>query len=209
MLPPLFVASTLAGLILLFFSVHLYMDIRMFRRKGIKRGGSGFPIPLWARGMAFIPSFVFWIVFLASPFLLLYDEVYERVFEPFLFESDLLQVTGLILLLAGVLLADWGRVSRGVIAPSQAMPEGYRLAKKGAYGVVRHPMYVSYCLFFVGLPLALLNALLFVTLFGIPGYCGIAKAEEEILLKRFGDEYRDYQEEVGMFFPKVMRGKMR
>lgn len=30
-----------------------------------------------------------------------------------------------------------------------------------------------------------------------------AKAEEEILIEQFGEEYIEYQREVGMFFPKL------
>jgi protein-S-isoprenylcysteine O-methyltransferase Ste14 len=38
---------------------------------------------------------------------------------------------------------------------------------------------------------------------GIPGYYGIARAEEKILIQKFGEQYVTYQKEVGMFLPKV------
>ena len=105
-------------------------------------------------------------------------------------------------MLAGVLLANWGRVSRGVSAPSGPMPENYNLSTRGAYSVIRHPQYVSYSLFFIGLPLVLLNILLLVCVVGIYGYYILAAVEERILIDRFGQEYREYQKRVGMVIPK-------
>ncbi len=209
MLDPIKVAVVLLGYLILFFSVHGYMDVRMLRSRrsrNLKIVKNEFVIPLQAKILAFLPSIIFWITFFASPFLL-YFRVYEDMVAPVLLRwthENALQVAGLFLLLVSVLLADWGRVSRGVVAPSGPMPEGYKITVHGAYGIVRHPMYVSYSLFFVGLPLALLNVLLLVCIVGIPGYYMIAREEERILIKRFGEEYRNYQKRVGMFLPKVV-----
>ncbi len=206
MIEPIVMAVIFTGFILLFFSIHLYMDIRMFCSRRMKADRSEFVIPLWAKILAFPPSLVFWVMVFATPFLF-YFRVYESTFTPILLRwshETLLQVAGLTLMLGGVLLADWGRVSRGVIAPSGAMPEGYQLSTRGAYGLVRHPMYASYSLFFIGLPLALLNIPLFLCILGIPGYYGIAKAEENILTKKFGEQYIKYQKKVGMFLPKLI-----
>lgn len=209
MLDPTKVAVVLLGCLILFFSVHAYMDIRMFRARksrSLKPVKNEFVISLLAKILAFIPSIIFWITFFAGPFLL-YFRVYENIFAPVLLRwthEDALQAAGLFLLFISVLLADWGRVSRGVIAPSGPMPQNYKITVRGAYGVVRHPMYVSYSLFFVGLPLALLNLLLFVCIVGIPGYYMIARAEERVLTKRFGEEYRAYQKRVGMFLPRIL-----
>jgi protein-S-isoprenylcysteine O-methyltransferase Ste14 len=199
-------AGVLTVLVVLFFSVHAFMDMRMVRsRKHSYSNNSEFPIPGWAKILAFPPSLVFWAVFLASP-LFFYKGWYYNLCAPVLFrnpQEGMIQVVGLLVMLGGVLLADWGRVSRGVIAPSGPMPEPYTLATHGAYGVMRHPLYMSYCLFFVGLPLALFNVVLLPLIVGIPGYYGIARAEEKILIQKFGEQYITYQKEVGMFLPKV------
>lgn len=199
-------AGVLTVLMVLFFSVHAFMDIGMVRsRKHTYSNNSEFPIPGWAKILAFPPSLGFWAGFLASP-LFFYKGWYYQLCAPILFRSpheEMIQVLGLLVMLGGVLLADWGRISRGVIAPSGPMPETYRLATHGAYGVMRHPLYMSYCLFFVGLPLALLNVVLLALIVGIPGYYGIAKAEEKILIQKFEEQYLTYQKEVGMFLPKV------
>jgi protein-S-isoprenylcysteine O-methyltransferase Ste14 len=211
MIHPTVMAIMFTCYILLFFSVHLYMDIRMVsstkesKEKSIR---DEFNIPVWAKILAFTPSLVFWSLFLVSPFLF-----YYRGYEWLSFilwrspHENLIQGIGLVMILAAILLADWGRVSRGIIAPSAAMPDTYRISTRGAYSMVRHPMYVSYSLFFAGIPLALLNLLLFGCVLGILGYYRIAQEEERVLINRFGEEYIQYQKRVGMFMPKVRRNR--
>jgi protein-S-isoprenylcysteine O-methyltransferase Ste14 len=205
-------AVILAAYVVLFFSVHGYMDLHMFRQrsksasksKSVKE--SPFRIPSWAKIAAFTPSLVFWVLFIAGP-VLLYTGVYQKVVGLILIQWEyehVLQEIGLVLVLIGIVLADWGRVSRGDVAPSLDMPEGYTLTTHGAYNVVRHPMYVSYSFFFVGFPLVLLNPALFWFVIGIFGYYRIAKEEERVLLQRFNNQYKKYQERVGMFFPKLI-----
>ncbi len=209
MIEPTRMAFMLTCCLLLFFSIHLYREIRMlqlvnFDRSKIYRK-EGFVFPSWAGALVFFSTTLFWIAFIVSP-LLFYFGKYERIFAPVLIRcshENAFQVAGLGFVLAGVLLADWGRVSRGPITPSRAMPEDYKLSTHGAYSIVRHPLYLSYFLFFVGLPLALLNILIFLCVLGIPGYYGVAKAEEKILIEKFGHEYIEYQKKVGMFFPTL------
>jgi protein-S-isoprenylcysteine O-methyltransferase Ste14 len=208
MIDPVYMAVLFTGFIILFFSVHLYMDINMFRlRRSTPSEKSGtannqFMIPVWAKVLAFTPSLVFWILFITSP-VLFYCGLYEKMASLRVPYEDAVQAAGIVLVLAGVLLADWGRVSRGVIAPSLNMPDTYVLTTRGAYALVRHPMYVSYSLFFVGIPLIFLNVFLFLCIIGIPGYYRIAQSEESVLIKRFGNQYKDYQRTVGMFIPKL------
>ena len=206
-------ALILTIFVVLFVSVHAFLDIKMFRANKLKlksklkskpeKSSNHFLIPQWAKITAFVPSVVFWILFLASP-LLFYTGVHIE-FTPVLMrcpQENVVQGAGLLLLLMGIVLADWGRISRGVIAPSLEMPERYALCTQGAYKIVRHPMYVSYSLFFVGLPLVFLNPLLALCFVGIPGYYRIAQEEERVLTNRFGEQYSEYQKEVGMFWPK-------
>jgi protein-S-isoprenylcysteine O-methyltransferase Ste14 len=203
MLDPVLMAGILTGELILYISVHLYMDIAMFR-SSYQKSPSSEKVILSTSTMilAFLPSVGFWCIFLLSPWLVL-SGLYLRVavVPESVGLSTALQATGLFLLFLAVMLADWGRISRGVIAPSREMPEDYSLSTQGAYGVVRHPLYLSYDLFFVGLPLVLLNPWLLILLPGIYGYYRVAAREEEMLISRFGEQYLTYQQEVGMFIP--------
>ena len=75
-----------------------------------------------------------------------------------------------------------------------------KLVTRGAYGIVRHPLYTAGILLLItAMKMTLLDmiAVLLVT-----GYLLIgAFIEESRLLSVFGNEYRKYQEKVPMFIP--------
>jgi len=56
---------------------------------------------------------------------------------------------------------------------------------------------------FVGLFLAWLNVVALVPLAAIPGYTMLTEAEEELLTRRFGEEYTRYREKTGRFLPRL------
>jgi protein-S-isoprenylcysteine O-methyltransferase Ste14 len=70
---------------------------------------------------------------------------------------------------------------------------------------VRHPSYLAYFILFTGLFLTLLNIVAIIPLLAIPGYVRITAIEEELLARRFGDVYKQYQQETGKFWPKRKR----
>ena len=117
-----------------------------------------------------------------------------------------IQIAGFCVFFVGALTYDMTLIVAGKAvrpAPSGIL-EDHKLIRKGPFGVVRHPLYVSYLLITVGLA-----GVLHIGWILIPALCiafGIystAKAEEEVLIEQFGEEYIRYQQEVGMFLPKV------
>jgi len=93
------------------------------------------------------------------------------------------------------------------IAFSEQKPSFIR--KLGPYRWIRHPFYLSYSLTWLGVPVATeCGWLLLASLPMIIGYYKTARAEESFLLQ--GDlaiEYREYQENTGMLFPKIFKFK--
>ena len=80
----------------------------------------------------------------------------------------------------------------------------HTLVTTGPYRLVRHPFYVASALAF--LANALTTANWFVALMG--GLATIlhvvrVRTEEEHLVRRFGDDYRQYMKETGRFFPRL------
>jgi protein-S-isoprenylcysteine O-methyltransferase Ste14 len=70
--------------------------------------------------------------------------------------------------------------------------------------VIRHPMYASQWVWVFAQPLLLqnwiagfLNLLVF-----IPFYFLRVKAEEQMMMEKFGDQYHTYIHRVGAIFPK-------
>jgi protein-S-isoprenylcysteine O-methyltransferase Ste14 len=79
--------------------------------------------------------------------------------------------------------------------------------RKGVFGVVRHPVYLSEILFYLGL-LMLSLSLAAVGIWGVTvGFLHyISRYEENLLLARFGQDYAKYMQEVPMWFPRFWRG---
>ena len=84
-------------------------------------------------------------------------------------------------------------------------PESVRTS--GVFRYVRHPLYLGALLFYLGLTIAtcsLVSFVLLVVIFLFYNY--IAGYEEKLMLRRFGDEYRDYMEKTGKWIPRPGRG---
>ena len=79
-----------------------------------------------------------------------------------------------------------------------------QVIREGVFGIVRHPMYLSEILLY--LSFLLFNpslAAACVWVLGIAFFYVIAKYEERQLLAYFGEDYRDYMQEVRMWLPSV------
>ena len=80
------------------------------------------------------------------------------------------------------------------------------VVRKGVFAVVRHPMYLSEILLYLGLLLFNMSlAACGVWLLVIAFLHYIARKEERLLLARFGEEYAQYMRDVAMWFPLRFR----
>ncbi len=125
--------------------------------------------------------------------------------EPF---DTPLRVVGLLLLFTAGALAAWGLRSIGSQRASQAevRPDTV-VVTSGAFGVVRHPLYLSVLLLWAGAALALLGwALAVGFLLLVPAFVARSRAEERLLERHFGSAYRDYARRVPMLLPGWRRG---
>ncbi len=113
------------------------------------------------------------------------------------------EALGLILTGTGYFLFIWSVIVRGRYAVSWEMPENQRLVKRGPYHHVRHPSYLGYFLMFVGLFFVWPNLFTILPLSAIPGYLRVTSQEEKLLVRRFGEQYIEYQKKTGRFIPKL------
>jgi protein-S-isoprenylcysteine O-methyltransferase Ste14 len=81
----------------------------------------------------------------------------------------------------------------------------HELVVAGPYQYVRHPMYTTF--YFILTAIALLTANWLLGAGGIIALTGVmlsrVKHEEEVMLLRFGDQYRQYMARTGRFLPRV------
>ena len=82
--------------------------------------------------------------------------------------------------------------------------EGHEVVTTGPYSRVRHPMYAVLYVFGLSLGLVSANIMLLVfSVFLIYPLRLITIREEQMMLDRFGDEYRDYMRRTGRLFPRL------
>ncbi len=83
--------------------------------------------------------------------------------------------------------------------------KNHELHKKGLYGIIRHPQYLSQILSDLGAAVALLSyvALPVILLVEIPLFILRARYEDQLLEKHFGDEFKAYKKKTGFMIPFI------
>ena len=106
--------------------------------------------------------------------------------------------------IGGGLLMTWALRSLGRnLTDTVVTRENHTLVQTGSYRWVRHPFYDAVALLILSAVLIASNAFLLLT-----GAAALAliwirtKREEELLLARFGNQYRAYMIRTGRFLPK-------
>ena len=117
--------------------------------------------------------------------------------------TNRLNVLGISLVVAAMFVSQIAIRTLGKFFDRLAIKSDHRLVTEGIYGFVRHPIYTSYILLFVGFCTLLqslwgLGLLLAVCLVWFGNRIGI---EERMLLARFGDEYQAYCHQTKRLFP--------
>lgn len=112
-----------------------------------------------------------------------------------------------VVLMAGALFVFWrSHADLGLNwSPSLEIRDEHELITRGIYGVIRHPMYASQWLWVLAQPLLLQNwvaGFANIIVF-IPFYLLRVQAEEQMMLDKFGNEYREYMKKTGGVLPKV------
>jgi protein-S-isoprenylcysteine O-methyltransferase Ste14 len=210
MIPEVFTASFIVVWLIIFASLNLYNLTRTLhggRQESAKayaeiKRPQGIIFALAAFGTLFL-----FVESVAYPFI-----VFTGVFQTSDFPLQLrfqhdsyIQIVGFLLETAGHFLFLWSVLERGRYAVSWEMQEDHQLVTSGPYRYIRHPSYLAYFLMFFGLFLMLLNLAALVPLVAIPGYVGVTFYEEQLLIRRFGSKYVEYQKRTGRFLPRVKR----
>jgi protein-S-isoprenylcysteine O-methyltransferase Ste14 len=117
--------------------------------------------------------------------------------------TNRLNALGISLVVAAMFISQIAIRTLGKFFDRLAIKSDHRLVTEGIYGFVRHPIYTSYILLFVGFCTLLqslwgFGLLLSVCLVWFGNRIGI---EERMLSARFGDEYQAYCQQTKRLFP--------
>ena len=108
---------------------------------------------------------------------------------------------GILLLIVSGYMAVTGL---SIVFGKQAQSQG--VIKKGVFSFLRHPIYLSEIILYLGLLLLNISlAAAFIWIIAIFFLHYISCYEEKLLLVKFGKEYEHYMKEVPMWFPRLYR----
>ncbi len=89
-------------------------------------------------------------------YFMLFEEQKVKIFEFYL--PYYVRFSGIFISSIGILLLIWSHISlRENFTTTIILKENHRFVKNGPYKYIRHPMYVSYIIFFIGLVLVSTN----------------------------------------------------
>jgi protein-S-isoprenylcysteine O-methyltransferase Ste14 len=116
-------------------------------------------------------------------------------------------LTGVIFMFLGIYImirtiSGFIRIGEGTLAPWSPTR---KLILTGMYRYVRNPMIIGVIIVLIGESIAILsfNILLWVAIFFIINNIYFLIYEEPDLLKKFGDEYREYKKNVPRWIPRL------
>ncbi|MEI6132258.1 MAG: isoprenylcysteine carboxylmethyltransferase family protein [Bacillota bacterium] len=121
-------------------------------------------------------------------------------------------IIGTFFIALGAIINIVGRLNlKGNWANQIKIYKEHTVVKSGPYRFVRHPLYSSIILMLYGGAILYFNWICFllVTIVFVPAMIYRSKQEENMLEKEF-EEYKEYKEKVGMLFPKwrCFRGRI-
>ncbi|HUI30172.1 MAG TPA: isoprenylcysteine carboxylmethyltransferase family protein [Candidatus Acidoferrales bacterium] len=192
----------LVGLLLLFLLVRLFFTIKKRREGGriardedaiAREGKSNFTF----RRIIFGPVLTFFIVLCClNPSWLRYLEI------PY---SSFIMWFGAVMALAGIALLAWTHLCLGKEwSVNLQLRDDHRLIRSGPYSEVRHPMYTALFFIYIGLGLISNDYVAFILiLMAVISLLLRIPREEDMMIEKFGEEYRTYIKKTGKFFPKL------
>ena len=115
-----------------------------------------------------------------------------------------LRWAGVALGLASLGLWTWTHVALGTLWSAQLQLRAkHRLVTSGPYSRIRHPMYTAILAWATSLGVVLANWIpIIVAVGGAVIFVMRVPREEQMMLERFGDEYREYMKRTARFLPK-------
>lgn len=147
----------------------------------------------WGDTAQIILLIVFMAVWISDSFILNLTDLSEYYF------SYWIKVTlSVIVLICGLTIA---KKSSALLFGDKSA--GDKVIDQGVFRISRHPLYLSVLIFYLALILfnpTIISLVLFLIIFLF--YNRFASYEEELLVERYGDSYREYCKRVARWFPR-------
>jgi protein-S-isoprenylcysteine O-methyltransferase Ste14 len=107
-----------------------------------------------------------------------------------------------------VLITAWIMARKGLKIIFGEKRDKPTLINYSVFKIVRHPIYLSAILLYLGLIILTFSVASFIVwIITIIFYFYISRYEEKILINEFGEEYKEYMKEVPMLLPCIFKKK--
>jgi protein-S-isoprenylcysteine O-methyltransferase Ste14 len=139
------------------------------------------------------------ITFFVSPIEYLFFPYFSTL-------SNWLKVSGLILVVLGVIIFVWARKALGSSYSGHVSVQvELQLVQSGPYHIIRHPAYLGYLLMSLGISLGYLSlvGLFSIPVFLLPGLIYRIRVEDKLLSRHFGNLFQEYATRTARLFPGI------
>ena len=145
-------------------------------------------------------SIFLWLGFIIS--YLFFNYILESFLRLELLSNDILVLIGMITISIGFILEILGILALGINFRIELPTDDIELITSGIYRVMRNPIVFGIFLLVIGSFLIIPTGItLLIGIFNIITFNSKAIDEEKYLLRKFGEEYRNYKNSVGRYLP--------
>jgi protein-S-isoprenylcysteine O-methyltransferase Ste14 len=148
----------------------------------------------------------FWMIVLGMLAAFFLPPVEYIALPKFLPRTGWMQMTGLILIMLGVILFIWARRALGKFYSGHvSVMGGQPLVQRGPYRYIRHPAYAGYLLMTFGLVLGYSSIAGLAVILGLllPGLVYRINVEEKMLAEHFGAQFKAYARGTARLIPRI------
>ncbi len=189
-----------AGLVLLFLLVRAFFTIKWREKKG-EIPGVSHRIESEGKGNFFVRRFIIVPMLSISLFLFYARPSWMTTFS---IPLPLIGIyAGAVLGLCGIIFLIWVHLYLGKEWSAKLqIRNDHHLIQSGPYASIRHPMYSALFAIYLAIGIVSSNyAILIPLAIAVLSIAIRIPKEEEMLIERFGDDYRNYMKRTGRFLP--------
>ncbi|MFX1593561.1 MAG: methyltransferase family protein [Promethearchaeota archaeon] len=142
-------------------------------------------------------------------FYIFFNNLIENLWRLFFLSNDISIIIGMIMILLGFLFEILGIIALGLNFRIELPTDDTELITSGIYRIMRNPIVFGIFLLVIGSFLIIPTIIvLLICVFNILTFNSKAIDEEKFLLKRFGEDFKNYLNKVGRYLPfRISRKK--
>lgn len=142
-------------------------------------------------------------------FYIFFNNLIENLWRLYFLSNDISIIIGMIMILLGFLFEILGIIALGLNFRIELPTDDTELITSGIYRIMRNPIVFGIFLLVIGSFLIIPTIIvLLICVFNILTFNSKAIDEEKFLLKRFGEDFKNYLNKVGRYLPfRISRKK--